>query len=106
MADQPNWLSWSPEGGGGWLGCPHCKPELCQIYLPRAVRGEWPFIDTVAEAGLYIADFNRQGAARVNASNVRQLGFKPEEFEWTQTVPPNDRWCKGAGGVHKEVRRG
>jgi len=98
--------NWTSDNGGGWLGCPHCKDELGQIYLPRTVRGDFPFSDTAAEPGLYIASFNPQGAASVRATNGKVLGVKPGEFRWTRPVPPYDRWCNGAGGLHREVVRG
>lgn len=105
MGSNPS--NWTEENGGGWLGCPHCDSDLCEIHLSRTVRGDWPFGEgIVAEPGLYIASFNPQGAASVIASNGKWLGIKPGEFRWTRPVPPYDRWCKGAGGLHQEVRRG
>jgi hypothetical protein len=99
--------NWTSENGGAWLGCPHCEPDLGQIYLPKHVRGDLSAVmmfnaaPTVAEPGLYIADFNQHGAASVRATNGKMLGIKPGEFQWTRPVPPYDRWCKGKGGLHQ-----
>jgi len=99
--------NWTNESGGGWLGCPHCKPALGQIYLPKPVQGglsAFMMLNapiTVAEPGIYVADFNPQGAATVRATNGKMLGVAPSEFRWTQPVPPYDRWCKGKGGLHQ-----
>jgi len=94
--------NWVPqEGGGYWLGCPQCKPELGQIRLPYGVKGDGPFASTYAPPSLYVASFNPQGAAGVRAENGRMLGIKPSEFIWLYPVPPYDRWCQGAGGIHR-----
>lgn len=98
--------NWDPENRG-WLGCPHCKPELGEIELLADVQGDLSaFImfnrsPTVARAGRYMATFNQHGAACVVAENSRTLGIKPGEFLWLSPVPPYDRWCKGNGGLHK-----
>jgi hypothetical protein len=98
-APKTNWVDGAD--ASGWIACPHCKPDLGQIYLPKRVTGDFPFTDVLAEPGLYVADFNPQGAARVRATNGDWLGIKPAEFIWTSPIPPYDRWCKGKGGLHR-----
>lgn len=50
------------------------------VHLPNAVCGDGPFAETRAEAGLYKADFNAQGAVSIKATNGKMLGVKPGEF--------------------------
>jgi hypothetical protein len=45
------------------------------------VRGDGPFWNTKAPAGLYRADVNPHGAVSITASNGELLGVKPDEFK-------------------------
>lgn len=57
------------------------EPRRITIRLPREVRGDWPFDETVAPAGEYVATLNPHGAAWVTATDGKELGIKPNEYE-------------------------
>lgn len=58
------------------------------VYLPAAVRGDGPFRNTVAPAGIYRAHVNPEGAVSVTADDGHLLGVKPGEF-----VDAQVRWA-------------
>lgn len=56
-----------------------------QVYLPRAVRGDWPIgHEIVAQAGVHHAVQNQHGAVAVVLPDGGLLGVKPGEFERLQ----------------------
>lgn len=57
------------------------KRRRLTIRLPREVRGEGPWSDTVAPPGVYVAEVNPHGALWVKATNGHDLGVKPNEYE-------------------------
>jgi hypothetical protein len=56
------------------------RPLQRFVYLPEPVCGDGPFAATRAEAGVYEAHFNPEGAVFVKATNGKLLGVKPGEF--------------------------
>lgn len=56
--------------------------EPWRVRLPLTVRGDFPFQDTFAVPGVYVAEHNDYGAVSVRAGNGKLLGVKPDEFEW------------------------
>jgi len=53
-----------------------------RIVILKAVRSDLPWMrDLIAEAGVYDAWVNPQGAVAVEV-NGELLGIKPKEFEW------------------------
>lgn len=50
------------------------------VYLPKAVRGDGPFRNTMAREGVYVAHVNPEGAVSVTAEDGKLLGVKPGEF--------------------------
>lgn len=58
-----------------------------KVYLPRAVRGDWPIgHHLVAEPGYHEAVENPHGAVSIVLSNGELLGVKPDEFERVEEV--------------------
>jgi hypothetical protein len=56
-----------------------------KIYLPQAVRGDWPIGHrVVAEAGVHDAIANDHGAVAVVLPSGELLGVKPGEFKLIQ----------------------
>lgn len=53
-----------------------------RIVLLRDIRGDFPFVDVHAPAGVYDAYVNPHGAVAVIATNGEYLGLKPNEFQW------------------------
>lgn len=54
-----------------------------RIQLPEEVAGDWPIGHTTrAPAGIYSVTMNPQGAVCVRATDGKDLGIKPGEFEW------------------------